>query len=155
MTGLPWVKDDGGRAAAGFKGRAGDCVARAVAIATSQPYSEVYKVLAQFHAEVPLTRREKAAGKVRKRSARDGVDKKAIHRYLVGELGWLWTPTMKIGSGCTVHLADGELPATGPLVVKVSTHVVAVVDGILYDTHDCTRDGTRCVYGYWSPGKDS
>jgi hypothetical protein len=19
------------------------------------------------------------------------------------------------------------------------------------DTHDCTRDGTRCVYGWWEP----
>ena len=30
---LPWVYDDGGRAAAGFKGEAGDCGTRAVAIA--------------------------------------------------------------------------------------------------------------------------
>jgi hypothetical protein len=24
-----------------------------------------------------------------------------------------------------------------------------VIDGVLHDTHDCTRGGTRCVYGYW------
>ena len=31
---MPFVKDDGGRAAAGFKGSTGDCVTRAVCIAS-------------------------------------------------------------------------------------------------------------------------
>ena len=42
-----------------------------------------------------------------------------------------------------------ELPR-GPLIVKVSRHLTAVIDGVLYDTHDCSRGGTRCVYGYFS-----
>jgi hypothetical protein len=58
---------------------------------------------------------------------------------------------MSIGSGCTVHLRDGELPM-GRLIVSVSLHLVAVIDGIIHDTHDCSRDGTRCVYGYWRLG---
>ena len=37
--------DDGGRAAAGFRGDAGDCVTRAVAIATRQDYLRVYNAL--------------------------------------------------------------------------------------------------------------
>ena len=64
------------------------------------------------------------------------------------ELGFVWTPTMTIGSGCTTHLRDGELP-DGRLVCKVGRHLVAVVDGVINDTHDCSRNGTRCVYGYW------
>lgn len=40
-----YVYDDGGRAAAGFKGETGDCVCRAVAIATEQPYQVVYDAL--------------------------------------------------------------------------------------------------------------
>jgi hypothetical protein len=24
-----------------------------------------------------------------------------------------------------------------------------VIDGVIHDTHDCSRGGTRCVYGYW------
>jgi hypothetical protein len=55
--------DDGGRAAAGFRGSAGDCVTRAVAIATGRPYRQVYDDLA----ELAL-----AYGR-RRRSARDGV----------------------------------------------------------------------------------
>ena len=40
------VENDAGRAAAGFVGKARDCVARAVAIASGRPYDEVYKRLA-------------------------------------------------------------------------------------------------------------
>jgi hypothetical protein len=35
------------------------------------------------------------------------------------------------------------------LIARVSKHLVAIVDGELHDTHDCSRDGTRYVYGYW------
>ena len=41
--------NDGGRKAAGFKGTAGDCGARAMAIALSLDYKAVYKELAQFY----------------------------------------------------------------------------------------------------------
>jgi folate-dependent phosphoribosylglycinamide formyltransferase PurN len=56
---------------------------------------------------------------------------------------------MNIGSGCTVHLRADELPG-GTIVCQCSRHLVAVVDGVLQDTHDSSRSGTRCVYGYWS-----
>jgi hypothetical protein len=56
---------------------------------------------------------------------------------------------MQIGSGCKVHFRSAELPP-GRLIVKVSRHLVAVIDGVIHDTSDCSRRGTRCVYGYWS-----
>lgn len=56
---------------------------------------------------------------------------------------------MSISSGCQVHLKASALPQ-GPLLVKVSRHLTAVIDGVLYDTHNCSRGGTRCVYGYFS-----
>jgi hypothetical protein len=59
---------------------------------------------------------------------------------------------MQIGSGCTVHLSADELPS-GRLVVSVSKHLTAVIDGVIHDTHDPSRRGTRCVYGYWQPGE--
>lgn len=55
---------------------------------------------------------------------------------------------MGIGTGCRVHLRPDELPR-GRLVVKLSRHITAVIDGVVYDTHDPTRGGTRCVYGYY------
>ena len=52
-------------------------------------------------------------------------------------------PTMQIGSGCHVHLRADELPAKGKLIVALSKHYAAVVDGVLHDKYDCTRNGTR------------
>jgi len=138
---MKWVDDDGGRKAAGYKGSTGDCVCRAIAIAAEQPYAEVYAALNE------ASKRERPRRGSKRSSARTGVGKATIKRFLT-ELGWEWTPTMAIGSGCTVHLDADELPG-GRLIVSVSRHLVAVVDGVARDTHDPTRGGTRCVYGYW------
>ena len=93
-----------------------------------------------------LAGRQAALGK--SRSARNGVMPQAYKPYLA-ELGATWTPTMTIGQGCTVHLAESELPYEPWLIVRLSRHLAAVRRGVVYDTHDPTRDGTRCVYGYW------
>jgi hypothetical protein len=146
---MAWNQDDGGRAAAGFKGLTGDCVVRAVAIATQQDYSAVYTALSEGCRTQRLTKRSSV-----KRSARSGVNvKRKWFKDYMQSLGWMWTPTMAIGSGCTVHLRADELP-TGRLVVSVSKHYTAVVDGVIHDTWDPSRDGTRCVYGYWSQKKE-
>lgn len=137
MTELGFIQHDGGRAAAGFRGEAGDCVTRAIALATGEPYLDVYKALADLCA---------ATG--RARTPRDGVPRKVYDRYLL-DLGWHWTPTMLIGSGCSAHLRADDLP-TGRLIARLSGHLVAVLAGIVYDTSDPRRGGTRCVYGYWS-----
>jgi hypothetical protein len=160
MAHMPFVKDDGGRAAAGFKGSAGDCVARSVAIASGRPYAEVYAALAKGTGD---QRRSRSTPK-RAASARNGVNvKRKWFRDYMASLGFEWVPTMQIGSGCKVHLCEGELPM-GRLVVAVSGHYTAVIDGALHDTWDCqrtthesgVRDGIsyqktyeRCVYGYW------
>jgi hypothetical protein len=140
---MDFVFHDGGRAAAGYKGKTGDCVTRSIAIATGKPYQEVYDALNL------LAQTERKGKRKRKRSnSRTGVFRKTYQCYLES-LGWRWLSTMSIGSGCRVHLLALELPP-GPLIVKVSRHLTAVIDGILYDTHNCSRGGTRCVYGYFS-----
>lgn len=55
---------------------------------------------------------------------------------------------MGIGTGCTMHLDESEIP-NGSLIVRLSGHMAAVIDRVLYDTYDCSRDGKRCVYGFW------
>lgn len=140
---MKFVFHDGGRASAGYKGATGDCVTRSIAIVTGKPYQEIYDALNR------LAQVERAGKRKRKRSnSRTGVFRHTYQRYLES-LGWQWTATMSIGSGCRVHLRTSELPH-GPLLVKVSRHLTAVVDGVLYDTHDCSRGGMRCVYGYFS-----
>lgn len=134
-----YIYNDGGRADAGFKGTAGDCVTRAIAITTGKPYKEVYDRLAHGNATKTGTK-----------SARNGICTK--HKWFqdyMRELGFVWTPTMTIGSGCQVHARQDELPQTDRLILKLSKHYAAWINGTLHDTHDCTRAGTRCVYGYW------
>ena len=138
-----WIRNDGGRAAAGYKGTANDCVCRAIAIATGQPYQDVYAALNDAARSEHSSRRRRG----RRSSARTGVYRPTIRHYLA-TLGWQWQPTMAIGSGCKVHLRADELPA-GRLIVAVSGHMVAVIDGVINDLHDPRRGGTRCVYGYY------
>ena len=131
--------DDGGRAAAGYKGKAGDCVVRSIAIVTKLPYKKVYNDL-----KTKLARSLKQQND----TPRTGTHRVVLKEYLK-TLGWNWTPTMFIGQGCKVHLKKNELP-NGTLIVSCSKHITVVKDGVLYDTYDCTRKGTRCVYGYWT-----
>ncbi len=157
--------NDGGRQETGRKGSAGDCVARSIAIVSGLDYDYVYKELANGRGTECLWRRDTAGTpqKVsRSRSARNGINTKSkwFKEWMV-QHGFEWTPTMQIGVGCKVHLADGELP-DGRLVVAVSKHYTAVIDGVINDTFDPQRsvmwygaDGKldrvseRCVYGYW------
>lgn len=138
---MMFVYDDGGRADAGYRGAAGDCVTRAVAIATETPYRDVYDAL-NTYAQRERPRRG------RRSSSRTGVNGRTLRRYLADK-GWAWTPTMQIGSGCTTHLRADELPS-GRLIVSLSGHVTAIIDGVVHDTYLDDRDGTRCVYGYWT-----
>ena len=134
------VYDDGGRAKAGYRGKARDCACRAIAIALDMPYPDAYKLI---NAAAKKERR-----KNNRSSARTGVHADTM-KTLLAELGWTWTPTMGIGTGCTVHLSADELP-TGRLIARLSRHYVAVIDGCIHDTYNSTRGETRCVYGFWT-----
>jgi len=132
--------NDGGKSLAGYKSDSGDCVCRAIAIVTNVAYKDVYNTINKI-----ASSERKNRGRS---SARNGV-KKATTRKVMQHFGLTWTPTMQIGSGCTTHLRADELPK-GRIIASVSKHVVAVIDGVIHDTHDCSREGTRCVYGYYT-----
>ena len=141
--------DDGGRAEAGYKGKVGDCVVRSIAIVTGYSYQKVYDDLYKENEEFRITSRTKLARSLKQKNdtPRTGTHRVVLKRYLKN-LGWNWTPTMFIGQGCKVHLKKSELPS-GTLLVSCSKHITVVKEGILHDTYDCSRNGTRCVYGYW------
>lgn len=141
---MPFQYNDGGRRDAGFRGDTGDCGTRAIAIVTGKPYREVYDMINELVAAGKGFKQRKT-GKVS--NARDGVWQKDV-RVIMERLGFTWVPTMQIGQGCRVHLRPDELPA-GRLLVNVSRHYTSVIDGVCHDTHDPSREGTRCVYGYY------
>jgi hypothetical protein len=125
--------NDGGRSDAGYKGTTGDCVVRSIAIATGLPYDKVYKDLRALMGKGD--------------SPRKGIHKKTFRPYLES-LGWTWVPKMTIGSGCNTHLNADKLPK-GTVICSVSKHMCTVIDGVLHDTFNGSRNGKRCVYGYF------
>jgi hypothetical protein len=113
-----------------------------MAIAMELDYEVAYDLLAEAASKT------KHNGKKHPRSARNGVPMKAVHHVFEEVCGWTWVPTMKIGSGTKVHMCEDELPS-GRIIVRLSKHLAAVIDGVVHDLFDPSRDGTRAVYGYW------
>jgi len=140
---MKFNQNDGGRAAAGYKGFTGDCATRALAIAAEMPYQEAYDLVNKFSKDEKPSKRRNG-----KSSARTGVHTHTF-RKIMDHLEWRWTPLMFIGQGCAVHMDADELPG-GRLICRVSKHFTAVIDGVINDSHDCSREGKRCVYGYWA-----
>lgn len=129
---LSYQYNDGGRSQYYRAKNVGDCVVRAFTIATGRDYKEVYDLIKSIAKETP----------------RNGVSKR-VCRKVAEMLGGEWTPTMKIGSGCHVHLRKEELPK-GRIVCQTSKHLTAVINGTLNDIFDWTQYEDKCVYGYWT-----
>lgn len=132
--------NDGGRSKYFKAVNVNDCVTRAIAIATNKDYKEVYDIVNKE------ARKHRNGG-----NARNGINSKVV-RNIISIFGGIWHSTMDIGIGCVVHLRADELPS-GRIICRCSGHDVAVIDGVLNDTYDCSRGGRRCVYGYWTFNK--
>ena len=131
---MEYIYNDGGRSKY-FKGKARDCVCRAISIASNRDYKEVYDSL-----------------KMTLGTPRNGVfiKNKAFKNWMVAN-GFVWTPCSGIGVKTSVHFIEGELPK-GRLVCSVAKHYVAVVDNKVYDTWDSRYNSfneVRRIYGYW------
>lgn len=124
------VWNDGGRAACGFIGLAGDCVARSIAIATGTVYKDIYNQL----------------GEASKKSPRLGVPVQTAAKYLRGK-GWRWfdganqsfVPASLPKGVVVVHLADGQ---------ERSQHFCTLIEHAIHDTWDPSED-EYFVQGYW------
>ena len=109
--GLDFLYNDGGREKSGYKGSTGDCVTRAISIASGLPYQKVYDDLYNLSKEWRLNSNSKHSkvAKPQNDSPRTGVYRDVYDPY-IKSLGFKWIPTMKIGSGCKVHLRKDEIP---------------------------------------------
>ena len=139
---MEFVRATGGRELYFTKPDVRDCVTRAICNATGMDYLEVYNGINSLAKSERTCRRTKS-------SARNGVRPATVKKYIENIIGWVWVPCMGIGTGCQVHVRKSELPVTGTYILNLSGHLSCWKDGKLYDTYDCSRNGTRCVYGYW------
>jgi hypothetical protein len=126
-----WVYNDGGRAEAGYKSTAADCVVRAVAIVMEIPYKVIYEDLRHF-----LTSRGAP-------SPRNGIYEEDAHLYLK-QMGFRY----KKINGDTVTLHRDQLPK-GKVIANLPRHATAVVDGIVNDTFDPNAKKHQRLLGYW------
>ncbi len=128
---LNFVKTDGGRAAAGFKGEAGDCVVRAIAIASELPYTTVYNRLRH------------QTGRVRHSKRRPSPE-----NGIVTTFPWFKVYMAELGYR---FISSAVLPNNGRIIVETRDHAFAVVakDGVftVYDTH--TNRVLSPRRGYW------
>lgn len=144
---MEFIYSDGGRSKYFAASKVGDCVTRAICNATGKDYKEVYDRINTLEKTRRVGKRE------RRGSARGGVRKSVLKHYIEQELGLKWVSCMGIGTGCKVHVSNNDLPNSGSFILNLSGHLSCIKDGKLYDTYDCSRDGNRCVYGYWVVSK--
>jgi len=123
--------NDGGRANAGYKGKAGDCGVRAMAIALNMDYQIAYKELAEANKNYGFAK-----------SARNGLLKE-VYESVLNAHGFVWHSAPKF-VGRKAKTSD--MPK-GFVIARQAGHFVAVIDGVVNDTWDCTN---KMVYGYWA-----
>jgi hypothetical protein len=140
-----WVRDDGGQPA----GVRGGCVVRAIAIATGKPHREVHQELIEATRRYMSTHRNRLVKWIRRRRGGRGNDPiygsyDEIYGPYLENLGWRRIPT----DNRKVRLRADELPP-GRLIVEVHRHLVAVIDGVIHDTHNSGSAGRRPVEAFY------
>lgn len=141
-TRLDFIYNDGGRKDAGYKSIVGDCVVRAIAIATNQSYQLTYNAINEFS-----KREYKSKLKPFRSSSKSGVYKCTYDRYLK-HLGWKWIPLMSFTTKTRYKMNRNDIPK-GRIIVKTYRHLTAVIDHVIHDLHDYSNNGNRCVHGYY------
>ena len=135
---MKYTYNDGGRERGGWKGKkAGDCVPRAIAIATGEHYRNVRRDLDELCSEM--------TGGL-DTSTNNGTPVPVSHKHLT-DAGWLLVLT----KGAYLN----ELPTTGTYIACLPRHSVAVIDGVVNDTWDSRKSNrTKCgspkMEGYYT-----
>lgn len=131
---LKYQFNDGGRFLAGYSGGAGDCVVRALSIATGSSYSNMYEFVNR------TARCFESHSKV-KSSNVYGIYSNSVKGIMkILRLKWI----AKKSNGMLV------IPTKGTYIVSLIGHVCAVVDGTIHDTHNTINPiNLTLAQGYW------
>lgn len=133
-----WIFSDGGRAQSGFNGMVGDCVIRAIAIATKLDYSIVWNDLNDRSIDAYNKTHAKPTNKP---LVDNGVYPYIYHPYLK-ELGWSYTSVNK-------DIRPSDLPNTGIVIVHTRAHLFCMINGVIQDTFNSFQR-VRYVWGYFT-----
>lgn len=108
-----------------FGRKVDDCTIRAISLATGKTWDETYLELAEFSRKQGITLSEVSF----------------INDYL-GERYERFCPPFQ-----TETVKDFlELGLSGTWLVTMSGHITCIIDGIIYDTFDCSDRYIWCIY---------
>jgi hypothetical protein len=128
---MEFVWHDGGRATCGFVGTTGDCVARAIAIATGEVYRDVYQALSDMA----------------DKTARHGIAAPVIQKFLA-DRGWKMRLGLEFADALPrgVVLVELACPEDG----RRSEHMCCVIDHTVYDTWNPFETDEYEIKSYWT-----
>lgn len=140
-----FIKSDGGRAAAGYKGSARDCGVRAAALVTGADYRDTYAALFDRQRAFKAASKKKCVIN-RSASPRNGVWHMVMHQHMA-DAGAQWIALAEIG-GDVVRVRDvSERWPVGRIMIRLARHYSAIIDGVNYDTWE--QHPEKRVYGAW------
>lgn len=114
-----------------------DCMIRAVAIATKEPYEKVHKIMYSF-------------GWRATRSTSKGHWEDQITGTLK-ELGFTFERISFPAERGKSRMTAKSMNESGVYLLRMSKHIACLDNGILKDTWDCSA---KCVYFAWKISKD-
>lgn len=133
---IDYIYNDGGRQDAGFRGEAGDCVVRAIAIAGELDYQMVYDTMAN---EMKANGYAKSGNNYvtndrnRKTPRKRGqLNAKKVQEKVLVEFGF---NKVKMGNGCKPTYSEA-FREHGTCIVSTSHHMAALKNGALQDLFD-------------------
>lgn len=156
---LPYRYDDGGRATSGCRKSNKDCIVRAVSIYKGLPYNNVHAIALEWgiidgkcYLDIG-----QANGHYNKRIKKASA---VMEKMFANAFGLQWVKSDPRGKlERWYRLCVGDLPLN--CIARMRRHVVAIRDGVVHDTWDCTNRYVieddwgnmkikhRAVYGYW------
>ena len=131
---IDYIQEDGGRADAGFRGSTGDCVVRAIAIASGEEYQVVYDTMAAhmrkhgYVATGNAYQQKPKAGKTKKRPRSALNIQHDVLRFFGFE-------KVKLPQGARPTYTEAHR-RYGNCIVSTTKHMAALVDGALRDLFD-------------------
>jgi len=126
---LDFYYNDGGRSKY-YKGGAGDCVVRAIAIATQRDYKKIYNTLRDYIGHTP----------------RNGVSSYVVKNFIVDVLGFEYVAITRC-SPFPILLHRNIVPDKGIYILDMDKHLMTVANYTVFDTGTVLPNYE--VYGYY------
>ena len=129
---IGYTYDDGGRSDAGFKGDAGDCTVRAIAILTRTPYPDVYRRMAACMKRAGFAASGNAYRQRPRLGLKPAISARALQDLVKASYG---LHRLKLDRGPRPTYSDAWT-LYGDCLVGTAKHISAIVDRQLRDTFD-------------------